>query len=103
MQLCACGWDAALCGDCRDKAAAAAPLRFEHRATCWQAIWADDTGCAHAVFPTSTKQTETISLEILSEICRAVDIPVVAIGGITATNAGQPRSMAVHAWHAGTH
>lgn len=42
-----------------------------------------------AVFPTSTKQTETISLETLAAICRAVDIPVVAIGGITAANAGE--------------
>ena len=41
------------------------------------------------MFPTSTKQTETISLETLAAICRAVDIPVVAIGGITAANAGE--------------
>jgi thiamine-phosphate pyrophosphorylase len=46
------------------------------------------------VFPTSTKQTETISLQTLAEICRAVEIPVVAIGGITAANAGERHSAA---------
>lgn len=41
-----------------------------------------------AVFPTSTKiDAETSSPALLSEICAAVSIPVVAIGGITAENA----------------
>lgn len=41
-----------------------------------------------AVFPTSTKQdTWTIDHEMLRQICAAVSIPVVAIGGITADNA----------------
>lgn len=41
-----------------------------------------------AVFPTSTKQdTWTIDHEVLRQICVAVSIPVVAIGGITADNA----------------
>ena len=53
--------------------------------------WAERRWQCGAVFPTSTKQTETISLETLAAICRAVDIPVVAIGGITAANAGERR------------
>ena len=40
-----------------------------------------------AVFPTTTKDSSTISLDTLAEICQAVEIPVVAIGGITADNA----------------
>lgn len=41
-----------------------------------------------AVFPTSTKQdTWTIDHEVLRQICAAVSIPVVVIGGITADNA----------------
>jgi len=40
------------------------------------------------VYPTSTKQTDTISLDVLADICRAVSIPVVAIGGVDAGNAG---------------
>lgn len=41
-----------------------------------------------AVFPTSTKQdTWTINHEVLRQICAAVSIPVVAIGGIAADNA----------------
>ncbi len=40
-----------------------------------------------AVFGTSTKEdAKRISRETLSDICRSVDIPVVAIGGITAEN-----------------
>lgn len=40
-----------------------------------------------AVFPTSTKASSTITLETLQQICQAVNIPVVAIGGVTADNA----------------
>lgn len=40
-----------------------------------------------AVFSTSTKlDADSVSAETLSEICRAVDIPVTAIGGITKAN-----------------
>ena len=41
----------------------------------------------HAVFATATKESSTISQQTLEDICKAVDIPVVAIGGITAGNA----------------
>jgi len=42
------------------------------------------------VFPTATKQdTWTIDHGVLRQICAAVSIPVVAIGGITADNAGE--------------
>jgi thiamine-phosphate pyrophosphorylase len=40
-----------------------------------------------AVFSTSTKlDADTVSLETLREICTAVKIPVVAIGGINEAN-----------------
>ena len=42
---------------------------------------------AIAVFATSTKDSSTITQETLQQICKAVNIPVVAIGGITAANA----------------
>lgn len=42
---------------------------------------------AVAVFQTSTKDSSTITMDTLQQICKAVDIPVVAIGGITAANA----------------
>ncbi|KAK9842361.1 hypothetical protein WJX81_008532 [Elliptochloris bilobata] len=51
-----------------------------------QADGADYLG-AGAVFPTSTKDTDVIGVDTLAEICAAVSIPVVAIGGITAANA----------------
>ena len=42
-----------------------------------------------AVFPTGSKDdAEDVSLETLRAICRAVTIPVVAIGGISAGNIG---------------
>lgn len=42
---------------------------------------------AGAVFPTGSKDdAETISPDILRDICSAVSIPVVAIGGITKSN-----------------
>ncbi len=40
-----------------------------------------------AVFPTSTKaDADAVSYDTLKAVCAAVDIPVVAIGGITAAN-----------------
>ncbi|MDO4467374.1 MAG: thiamine phosphate synthase [Bacillota bacterium] len=43
-----------------------------------------------AVFPTSSKDdAQEVSFETLKEICEAVDIPVVAIGGITKNNLTQ--------------
>ena len=46
------------------------------------------TFSSFAVFPTSTKDSSVIGLDLLSEICRAVSIPVVSIGGISSQNAG---------------
>lgn len=56
-----------------------------------QALAAQDAGADYlgvgAVFATSTKQdAETVSHEELRRICAAVQIPVVAIGGIGADN-----------------
>ena len=56
-----------------------------------QAIEAEKKGADYlgvgAVFPTGSKEdAETLSPEILKEICDAVSIPVVAIGGITKDN-----------------
>ena len=42
------------------------------------------------MFSTSTKTNiEVLSKEVLKDICAAVDIPVVAIGGITKSNISQ--------------
>ncbi len=50
-----------------------------------------------AVFPTGTKSdTSVIRHETLQEICAAVSIPVVAIGGITRENAGLLSGRGVH-------
>ena len=56
-----------------------------------QAIAAEQAGAdylgAGAVFPTATKDdASAVSFRALTEICTAVHIPVVAIGGITAEN-----------------
>jgi thiamine-phosphate pyrophosphorylase len=50
---------------------------------------ADYVGFGH-VFPTGTKQKDgpPVGTKMLAEVCAAVDIPVIAIGGITAYNAG---------------
>ena len=39
------------------------------------------------MFATATKDSSSITFEVFKKICAAVDIPVVAIGGITAENA----------------
>ena len=39
------------------------------------------------MFTTATKESSTITQETLQQICQAVDIPVVAIGGMNAANA----------------
>ncbi|PSC75210.1 thiamine biosynthetic bifunctional enzyme chloroplastic isoform C [Micractinium conductrix] len=44
---------------------------------------------AGAVFPTGTKESEVIGLQRLQAICAAVDIPVVAIGGVKVGNAAE--------------
>lgn len=56
-----------------------------------QALLAQERGADYlgvgAVFPTGSKDdADDVSLETLKEICAAVDIPVVAIGGITKEN-----------------
>ncbi len=54
-----------------------------------QAMGADYLGVG-AVFATGTKSdATTITKDALKAICEAVDIPVVAIGGITMDNVGQ--------------
>lgn len=60
-------------------------------ATVNQAILAESQGADYlgvgAIFSTSTKQdANPVSIDILKEICQAVDIPVVAIGGIQMDN-----------------
>lgn len=39
---------------------------------------------------TATKDSAIITLDTLADICAAVNIPVVAIGGINASNAAPP-------------
>ncbi len=56
-----------------------------------QALEAQKNGADYlgvgAVFPTSTKKdADAVKLETLKDICSAVEIPVVAIGGITKDN-----------------
>lgn len=56
-----------------------------------QALLAQERGADYlgvgAVFPTDTKKDAAeVDKDMLTEICRAVDIPVVAIGGISAGN-----------------
>ena len=56
-----------------------------------QAVEAEKNGANYlgvgAIFSTDTKKdADDVSIETLEEICRAVKIPVIAIGGITAEN-----------------
>lgn len=60
-----------------------------------QAAGADYLGVG-ACFPSPTKpNAKGISLEELTAICTAVNLPVVAIGGITPQNAGQLRGTGI--------
>lgn len=59
-----------------------------------QALLAQQAGADYlgvgAVFPTGTKDdADAVSIQTLGEICRAVNIPVVAIGGIGQHNVMQ--------------
>lgn len=65
-----------------------------------QAILAEQRGADYlgvgAVFPTGSKaDAEDVSLETLKNICEAVDIPVIAIGGIGKNNVSQLRSSGI--------
>lgn len=51
-----------------------------------EAAGADYLGSG-AVFPTGTKESEVIGLDRLADVCAAVSIPVVSIGGVNAGNA----------------
>lgn len=54
-----------------------------------QADGADYLGCG-AVFPTGTKaDAHDVGLAGLAAVCAATSLPVVAIGGVTAANAGE--------------
>jgi thiamine-phosphate pyrophosphorylase len=64
------------------------------------AVLAEKRGASYlgvgAVFPTGTKDDASgVSMETLREICQAVHIPVVAIGGITGENLGQLRGSGI--------
>lgn len=60
-----------------------------------QAAGADYLGVG-AVFPTGTKlDAAEVSRETLEEICREVDLPVVAIGGISQENMGELRGSGI--------
>ena len=59
-----------------------------------QALLAEKHGADYlgvgAVFPTSSKKDASeVSFQTLKEICEAVDIPVIAIGGITKENVAE--------------
>ena len=63
--------------------------RTVEQALAAQAAGADYLGVG-AMFPTGTKQdTRPVSYDTLKAICAAVDIPVVAIGGIGAGNVAE--------------
>ena len=53
-----------------------------------EAAGADYLGCG-AVFPTGTKASEVIGLQRLADVCAAVSIPVVSIGGVDTGNAAE--------------
>lgn len=59
-------------------------VKTEEEALAAEAAGADYLG-AGAIFSTSTKDSSVIGLEGFEEVCRAVSIPVVAIGGVGKT------------------
>ncbi len=60
-----------------------------------QASGADYLGCG-AMFPTGTKPSaDYISMDALRDVCAAVDIPVVAIGGISLDNMEELRGTGI--------
>ncbi|MGF6375951.1 thiamine-phosphate pyrophosphorylase [Clostridiales Family XIII bacterium PM5-7] len=66
-----------------------------------QAILAEEKGADYlgvgAVFATGSKaDADQVSLQTLQEICQAVNIPVIAIGGITQENVNQLRSSGIY-------
>lgn len=66
-----------------------------------QAVKAERDGADYlgvgAVFPTGTKlDAEDVSYDTLKEICAAVSIPVVAIGGIKRENLGKLSGSGIH-------
>ena len=65
-----------------------------------QALRAQEQGADYlgegAVFPTGSKADAVeVSRETLKEICRAVDIPVIAIGGISRENVMELRGSGI--------
>lgn len=65
-----------------------------------QAILAQKQGADYvgvgAVFPTdSKKDASAVSKEILTAICEAVEIPVIAIGGITSNNVSELKNTGI--------
>lgn len=65
-----------------------------------QAVLAEKRGADYlgvgAVFPTGTKaDADAVSLDTLRDICSAVSIPVVAIGGISLENAARLRGTGI--------
>lgn len=66
-----------------------------------QALLAEQDGADYlgvgAVFATSTKlDADTVSYDMLKQICSAVSLPVVAIGGIGETNILQLKGSGIH-------
>ena len=102
----ACGADGVHVGQCDMQAAQAREqigadkLLGVSVQTVQQAIQAEQNGAdclgVGAVFQTDTKRdADSVPLETLQAICRAVSIPVVAIGGITKDNMLQLRGSGV--------
>ena len=83
-------WKRWMCAGCSGKKPSSAfPQKPWNRRCAAQAHGADYLGVG-AVFPTGSKDDAAdVSMETLRAICEAVDIPVIAIGGISEDNVGQ--------------